>query len=438
MIEKSLLVYLKKFMNKAGLFPSSKQGIVGVSGGRDSMLLLYCLHGLQKMGEIKKLEVVHMDHGLRQNSFQDGILVSDFCRTLGIPCQLIHLDIDRSKGNLEKRARDKRYEIFSTCLKKGDRLFLGHHIDDSLEWSLLQSFRVGKLESSLGIPVKRGPIARPFMCLSRRQISSWAKRLKIPWIEDESNLDYAFERNYLRGEIIPKIAARHPGYLRHYVDRSNKFASLLGLSAFHGKENPWIIHEDQFGGISLMHSRFENDFVGARRLITDIIERLSGKKRGVLSKQVDKMISAVQNGKRGPLLFSGEVYGFMQQGLLCFLTEDQRRSYQFLDEELAKRIRSLKDTQIPLEDFQSLSKLQNSPIIPAQMIFGKNKSIGLCAGIKNIHPLWPSTSKAALEHNLWFQCLSRLLYCWKKRGAEGSVRIVRSDLIIRDGSDSYL
>ena len=430
MTAKPLLVYLQKFMDRVSLFPSSGRAVVGVSGGRDSMLLLFCLYGLQKQGRIKILDVVHINHHLREDSFKDGILVRKVCDLLGISCKTIDLYFDSLKGNLEKRARDGRYKEFLGYLQKGDRLYLAHHIDDSLEWSLLQSFRSGGLKSSLGIPLKRGPIVRPFMCLDRKQITFWAKKLKVPWREDTSNLNLTFERNYLRKEIIPKMAVRHPRYLKHYVDRFNKLAGLLGVSAFHGKETPWTVQSDKFGGISLIHSRLENNFVGAKQLITHIIEKLSKKERGTLSQQIDKMILAVGKGRMGPLIFSGGVYGFMQQGILCFLTEQQKKQYQKLDKILSLKIDAMNINHILEVNFSSLA-IKKISSIPSQMVFGRMSDIKFCTGRRDIHPLWPLTSKTALKRNLWFQCLSRLLYFWSKKGKEGALPVASSDYIIK-------
>ncbi|MCY4524644.1 MAG: tRNA lysidine(34) synthetase TilS [Halobacteriovoraceae bacterium] len=408
-----LLVYLRKFMEKAELFPQSGRGVVGVSGGRDSMLLLYCLCEFKKAGLLRQLSVVHVDYGLRRESGEDGLLVKIFCDSLGVSREIVKCDLGPSTGNIEHRARVARYREFDKHLQKGDRLYLAHHLDDSFEWSLLQFFRSSNLRSSIGIPVKRKAIARPFMCLSRKQITFWANKLQVPWREDATNYNYAFARNYLRGEIIPGIAKRHPQYLKHYADKSNKLASALNMSVFHGDGHPWRILPDKFGGICLMHSRFENDFKGAQRLMTGLIEKLSGKGRGTLAKQVEKIISAITKGKEGPMIFSGGVYGFMQQGMIHFLKEEHIQKYKELDGRLALKLERFENLRIFAKNSFVL-KDDIDTLNPGQIVFADYNGVGFCPGRRKIHPLWPATSKMALDKKIWFQFLSRFFYCWQK------------------------
>ena len=431
MNEKGLVSYLLKFMEKASLFPDSGRGFIGVSGGVDSVLLLYCLIRLKKRRKFQSLSVLHVDHGYRLESGGDRLFVEDLCRHWNIPCFTISLSL-KKRSNFEQQARDARYKFFSSHLREGDLLYLAHHLSDSFEWFLMESFRSGGIRSSLGIPLKRNQIARPFMCLSADQVRSWARVLNLSWREDSSNKDKGFLRNYVREEIVPRIEVRFPRYLRHYAQRSNKLASFLGLSAFHEKKN-WKVVGDCWGGIGIIHPHFENDFTGAEELITKQIQKISEKKRGVLSKQILKMVQAA--GKReGPFFFSGGVQGYTSQGMLYLIHSRCKEKYLHLDQKMAVFLRSIDFSRYPLRDVLSLYSLQNTPF--PHLIFWKKGNNALISGRKAFPVLWPATAKAAWEKELEFHSLFRLLYILKKRKWKRPLQVISwQDLPLGDSKD---
>jgi tRNA(Ile)-lysidine synthase len=317
---KGFISHIAKFMEGAKLVPASGNVVIALSGGRDSMGLLHVAVELKNRGLLNNVRAFHVNHGTRPENAGEEKLVFEYCKKLGVPLLIFHPDLNSKANNFEHRARLKRYELFLKNLKVGEVLYTAHHIDDSFEWSLLKQFKSGSVDAHLGIPVKNGRVYRPFNCVTKRQIKEYVKLSKVPFAHDSSNESLRFERNFIRKTIIPKIAERFPGYLKHYVHRSNELALKREQSAF-SKPIEFKIHQDKFG-ILILHPNGETDFKSAKEQIIWAIRKLSNKNRGTLQLQVDKIISAASKGKKGPLLFSGNVHGFISKGALYFINNE--------------------------------------------------------------------------------------------------------------------
>ncbi|MBT6325660.1 MAG: tRNA lysidine(34) synthetase TilS, partial [Bdellovibrionales bacterium] len=295
--------FLIKFMDDFCLIPDSKNIWIGVSGGQDSMALLTCCVLLKRYEVLKNIKVIHIDHGSRSDGYKDYELIKEVCDKFGVNCYLKQTKVDFSMPDYENFARKNRYEIFNKILPKGDLLYTAHNINDSYEWSLMQSSRSSQWSSSLGIPVINNNIARPFNCLTRKQIEKLNSLLEVPYISDLSNKNFRFERNYCRAKIIPLIEDKYPKMLKHYVHRSNEMARTLGLLRSKGsdrsRESYKIIknHPDITLVIDL---KLEGNFTYIRSELIEIIKLHSSKKKGKISTQLNSLLSAVSTGAKGP------------------------------------------------------------------------------------------------------------------------------------------
>lgn len=186
--------------------------IVGFSGGLDSTVLLHVLASQSSLQG--KLLAVHINHGISKNSDQWQKHCQQFCINLGVDFRSETVEFDRS-SNLEERARTARYKVFSSLLTAQDCLILGHHLDDQAETLLLQLFRGAGVDGlaamselgQLGLSV----LVRPFLSFSREQLEDYATLHGLTWVEDESNTDISYSRNYLRQKVIPLLADKWPG-----------------------------------------------------------------------------------------------------------------------------------------------------------------------------------------------------------------------------------
>jgi tRNA(Ile)-lysidine synthase len=323
-------------------------------------------------------------------------------------------------SNFEHLAREARYNFYKSISSKGDRIALGQQLDDSFEWSLMQQFKSSSLTPILGIPLVNEKVIRPLMCFSAMQIRYCLKFLNISYIVDPTNNETKYERNYIRHVLIPRIKNRYPSYLCHYVARSNCLAYNLGKHCKIEDDQNWIRFEDRFGGIGIYAKDLRLSFNGGGSRLTDVIRELSQSSRGSLRKQVQMMIEAQQKGKKGPMIFSGGVYGFMDKGLFYFLHSEQLRKVHELDEKLSLELR---DAQIP----DVCHKLDKQKWI-TQSVFpflicsnDKDTSKTFGPGLKKTHFLFPKSTKVLLDRGLYFQTYTRALSYSKGRRLENNV-----------------
>lgn len=185
--------------------------ILGVSGGMDSMSLLYAFYKL----DINVL-VVHINYGKRgEASDKDAELVEQMAFEWGYDCQTIKVDPDDAAGeNFQQWARDVRYGIFRELAEEYEAagIAVAHHEDDQIETILQKMFRGAGLASWTGMQVWDGELFRPWLKISQQQIEDYAKEKTIPFRTDASNLESGFARNFLRNEWLVKLENHFPGW----------------------------------------------------------------------------------------------------------------------------------------------------------------------------------------------------------------------------------
>lgn len=436
LLNKNIFInYIQNFMDKMKLFPASGRAVVGVSGGLDSMTLLFVLNELRLRNVIKELVPIHINHGTRgSENLKEEKVVSEYCAKLGLTCRVERIDCDIKQTNFEHFAREKRYKVFMKYIGKDDLFYTGHHIDDSFEWSMLQQMKSTSLKSSIGIPVKNENVARPLMCLTRAHIERFSSIIGVEYITDASNLDTRFERNYIRNVITKRISKRFPKYLKQYVYRSTDIARMFNLlrtqdrpkSKFKSNKSNLLICRDSIGGVLFMNSDLSKDFHSSINEMVNIIYSLSSEKRGKLRLQVDKIIDASINGKNGPLSLSGGVKAYMFCGMVYFIHTSNINKYRLLDKALLESLMIGKTKKYNYKnlrkDFFSLLQQSNKSEISNNLfpylVFGTRKSFRdlkrICPGMRKEHPLFPLSSRYAIKNNMWFIPITKLLCMWQK------------------------
>lgn len=185
---------------------------VAVSGGADSMALLYCLHGLCEDLRLR-ITVYHMEHGIRgESSLRDMEFVKKRCKALGVTCYLKRVDVPaiaREQGlTIEAAARKARYEFLGSA--KEDFIATAHHLEDNAETVIMNLVRGSGLKGLCGIPEKRGRYIRPMLDIPKAEIEEYIKANGIEHITDETNEDTAYTRNFVRSEIMPLMRRVNP------------------------------------------------------------------------------------------------------------------------------------------------------------------------------------------------------------------------------------
>lgn len=209
-----MLEQLFTYIRKHQMIQEGDRIVAGVSGGADSVCLLFALLEYRKQVDFA-LKVVHIEHGIRgKSSLEDAAFVEKLCMEQQVPFACFHLDIPRiaekEKQTLEEAGRQMRYRIFEEVLEewKGNKIAVAHNRNDQAETMLFQILRGSGLKGCAGIRPVRGKVIRPLLSTDRKQIEAWLKKKGISWREDETNQEEDYTRNSIRRQILPMMEER--------------------------------------------------------------------------------------------------------------------------------------------------------------------------------------------------------------------------------------
>ena len=224
----------------APLLPAHSSILVGLSGGVDSVVLLHLLHKLAARFSWQ-LSALHVHHGISPNADAWSDFCADLCARHLISLHIERVDIAplREHG-VEAAARKLRHAAFAE--QSCDFVALAHHADDQAETLLLQLLRGAGVRGASAMPVlslskppqlalRTGsvPLVRPLLHCSRQEILDYATAHQLHWIEDESNADDHYPRNFLRHRVLPLLGERFPAYRDTLARSAQHFAEASSL-----------------------------------------------------------------------------------------------------------------------------------------------------------------------------------------------------------------
>mgnify|MGYP006074229989 FL=1 len=220
-IQTSLINFFKSYPNRPI--------VVAYSGGIDSKVLLHCLAKLQSQKIIvNELSACHVNHGISTSSLCWQQTAERFCQSISVPLKTFQVNVKDIKGeSLEALARDARYKVLKKNATSDALIVTGHHLDDQSETFLLALKRGAGLKglsamselSKLSLNgnfegAKSGQLlVRPLLKVTREDIEHYAQAHDLTWVEDESNKDLRFDRNFLRHQVMPLLTKRWPSIL---------------------------------------------------------------------------------------------------------------------------------------------------------------------------------------------------------------------------------
>ncbi len=210
--------------------------VLGLSGGIDSVVALDVL-GLLRGPLGFSLSALHVDHQISVNSAKWADFCARLCSARGIDFRGVPVTVDAAGAGMEAAARKARYGVFAE--QDADFIITAHHLDDQAETLLLQLLRGAGLKGASAMPEirelspalkGRAPrLLRPFLNVARRDFEAYARGKNLIWIDDESNDNTSFDRNYVRHQILPVVEQRFPGYRATLARASRHFAAAAML-----------------------------------------------------------------------------------------------------------------------------------------------------------------------------------------------------------------
>ncbi|PQP05955.1 tRNA lysidine(34) synthetase TilS [Pseudomonas frederiksbergensis] len=249
---------------------------VAFSGGLDSTVLLHLLAHLAKNQSLPALTAIHVHHGLQAVADAWPEHCQSVCDALGVPLEVVRVQVEPG-ASLERAARDARYGAFIAATQAGEVLLTAQHRDDQAETLLFRLLRGAGVRGLSGMPSERplgrGHLLRPLLDVTRAELEAYATEYQLSWIEDPSNQDRQFSRNYLRHQVFPVLTARWP-----------QAVATMARSAAHLSEAQGLL--DDLAQIDLARASTPSDFdwLGLRSLELARLQSLSdARQRNALS-----------------------------------------------------------------------------------------------------------------------------------------------------------
>jgi len=251
---------------------------VAYSGGLDSHVLLATLTRLRtQLIPMPQLRAIHVHHGLHSQADQWVIHCQQVCADLKVPLTVLRVMVSpQARESLEACAREARYAAFAAQLQADDIILTAHHADDQAETVLLQLLRGAGVAGLAAMPslhpFASGWLARPLLNVTRAALQTYAEREQFTWIEDASNQDTRFDRNFLRHSIMPLLQQRWYGVNQ-----------VLGRAAHHQAEAQTLLNELAVQDLAHCHQTVHTAVQACSALAIPALKTLSSaRQRNVL------------------------------------------------------------------------------------------------------------------------------------------------------------
>lgn len=204
---KEIYEKIKEIKNR-NLISENDKILIAFSGGPDSMFLYYILKTLQKEYNLK-ISFIYINHNLRDDVDNDIKIITKFAKENGVKLYIKNIDVKKyakeNKKSIELAARELRYEIINKTLIEIEynKIATGHNLDDNVETLIFRLIRGTSTKGLKGIPIKRGNIIRPILHFEKTEIIKFLNEKKIEYVNDYTNLENDYTRNYIRNKIFP-------------------------------------------------------------------------------------------------------------------------------------------------------------------------------------------------------------------------------------------
>ncbi len=219
---------VKRTLRERALVEAGDHVLVACSGGPDSTALLHVLHRVRSNIGIT-LCAASIDHRLRAESASEVMQVGDFATSLGIPFRSARIEVPKEGASVQGRARDLRYQALHEIARssRATRIAVGHTQDDQAETVLARILRGAGLRGLVGIEARRADgVIRPLFDCRRADVLAYAEERGLPFIEDPSNQQRAYERVRIRHDVLPTLLREDAGVVEHLCALGDEAAEL--------------------------------------------------------------------------------------------------------------------------------------------------------------------------------------------------------------------
>ena len=240
---------------------------IAFSGGLDSTVLLHLLASLATHHSLPTLSAIHVHHGLQAAADAWPDHCRSVCEALGVPLEVVNVQV-LPGASVERAAREARYAAFCAALHGNEVLLTAQHRDDQAETLLFRLLRGAGVRGLSAMPrqrpLGRGHLLRPLLDVSRAELEAYARQHRLSWIEDPSNDDHRYARNYLRQRVFPVLTEQWP-----------QASATLARSAAHLGEAQGLL--DDLARIDLARATSPDafDWLGLRSLELAPLQALS-------------------------------------------------------------------------------------------------------------------------------------------------------------------
>lgn len=197
--------------------------VVGFSGGIDSVVLLHTV-----LAERAGVAAVHVHHGLSPDAGLWEEHCRSLCRQWSVPLEVVRVEVERASADgLEGAARRARHAVYRTLA--ADWILLGHHRGDRAETMLFNLLRGAGVRGAGAMPESNGNLLRPLLGVGRTEIADYAELHGLSWVDDHSNADTRYARNFLRHKVLPGLRDRFPAVEERLASAAARFTEAADL-----------------------------------------------------------------------------------------------------------------------------------------------------------------------------------------------------------------
>ena len=337
--------FLKRFqasLESLYKLTDNKKYVIAYSGGVDSLVLLYCFKEINIA-----VRAVHVHHGLQTVADDWVTHCQKTCEQFDISLDVLYVDAKQKQGTSpEESARNARYQSLQDNLTEGECLVTAQHLNDQAETLLLQLFRTASTAGLSAMPAYRKfgdhLHIRPLLSFSRKEIEDFAKENGLHWIEDPSNQDTSFDRNFLRKDVLPLLENRWPEVVTQLSTvaglQSNNLRVLEDMAAI-DLANALTMQQNQlkvcvFEVMSMLSMEMLKQLSSPRLLNLLrywIIVTLERQPTRNLLEEIEKSLISSQQDANPDIVFSGYAFRKFQGNLYLLKTGDELKVQNDLD-----------------------------------------------------------------------------------------------------------